>query len=162
MRQFNAPKTTPVNSAHLKPKRSLVVPLTTIWTSPDNSYQKQDINFTLSESVESCPASREPVAKATVRALNIGGFSLLDPFVALPPASTTEAPFATTDGPGLRAKRPACGYFVSGYIGLLSAPGNPLFRHNRTSRPTSTTTPVSETWRSAWTRATGTEAPWTA
>ena len=71
-----------------------------IWTSADNSrYERKDVAFDLAESVETCPIDARgrdnvPVTGKgdEVRALNITGLHLLDPFVAV----TTD--FADEDG----------------------------------------------------------------
>lgn len=62
-----------------------------IWTSEDNtSYTRKDVAFSMSEDVDTCPrdvvdAVGVPVSKAgdSVRVLNLTGFSLLDPFIAI-------------------------------------------------------------------------------
>ena len=62
-----------------------------IWTSHDNfGYQKQDIDFNVSEAVEYCPRDvfdilGNPVTLKgePVRVLNLTGLNLLDPFIAL-------------------------------------------------------------------------------
>ena len=62
-----------------------------IWTSDDNNgYRKQDLTFALTESVETCPrdvfeldGDRVTSKGESVRALNLSGLSLLDPFIAI-------------------------------------------------------------------------------
>ena len=62
-----------------------------IWTSNDNNgYRKQDLTFALTESVETCPRDvfeldGDPVTSQgeSVRALNLSGLNLLDPFIAI-------------------------------------------------------------------------------
>ena len=62
-----------------------------IWTSDDNNaYQKQDLTFALTESVETCPrdvfeldGDRVTSKGEPVRALNLSGLNLLDPFIAI-------------------------------------------------------------------------------
>ena len=62
-----------------------------IWTSDDNNgYQKQDLTFALTESVETCPRDifeldGDPVTSKgeSVRALNLSGLNLLDPFIVI-------------------------------------------------------------------------------
>lgn len=62
-----------------------------IWTSADNrNYRKQEIAFQVTESVERCPRNvvdifGNPVTSQgePVRALNISGLHLLDPFIAV-------------------------------------------------------------------------------
>ena len=64
-----------------------------------------------------------------MRALNIGGFSLLDPFVALTTSFDDRGTFRNTGLQMVRAFGPndrPVDTVVGGYIGLLSAPGNPL------------------------------------
>lgn len=109
-----------------------------IWTSPDNSsYRKRDVGFTLSESVESCPeevynSTGELVTRKgdSVRALNISGFSLLDPFVALSTSFDDDrGTFRNTALEMVRAFGPddrPMDTVVGSYRGLLSSPGNYL------------------------------------
>ena len=62
-----------------------------IWSSDDNNaYQKQDLTFALTESVETCPrdvfeldGDRVTSKGESVRALNLSGLNLLDPFIAI-------------------------------------------------------------------------------
>ncbi len=62
-----------------------------IWTSDDNNgYRKRQLDFTLSEGVDTCPhdvveIDGEPVTRKgdEVRVLNIAGLNLLDPFIAI-------------------------------------------------------------------------------
>ena len=62
-----------------------------IWTSADNNgYQKKDVDFTVSEEVQTCPrdiydARGLPVTRRgdATRVLNLTGLNLLDPFIAI-------------------------------------------------------------------------------
>ena len=62
-----------------------------IWTSDDNNaYRKQDLTFALTESIETCPRDvfelngDQITSKGeSVRALNLSGLNLLDPFIAI-------------------------------------------------------------------------------
>ena len=62
-----------------------------IWTSADNhTYHKQDLAFTVTESVENCPHNVVDIfgngvtnQGESVRVLNITGLHLLDPFIAV-------------------------------------------------------------------------------
>ena len=62
-----------------------------IWTSDDNNaYRKQDLTFALTESIETCPrdvfelnGDRITSKGESVRALNLSGLNLLDPFIAI-------------------------------------------------------------------------------
>ena len=62
-----------------------------IWTSDDNNgYSKRDLEFDVSEGVETCPRDivdidGNPVSSRgeDVRVLNITGLNLLDPFIAV-------------------------------------------------------------------------------
>ncbi len=62
-----------------------------IWTSDDNNaYRKQYLTFALTESVETCPrdvfeldGDRVTSKGESVRALNLSGLNLLDPFIAI-------------------------------------------------------------------------------
>ena len=62
-----------------------------IWTSDDNQgYQKRDVSFSVSESVQTCPRdviemNGDPVTKKgeSVRALDLTGLDLLAPFIAV-------------------------------------------------------------------------------
>jgi hypothetical protein len=62
-----------------------------IWTSDhNNAYRKQDLTFALTESVETCPrdvfeldGDRVTSKGESVRALNLSGLNLLDPFIAI-------------------------------------------------------------------------------
>ena len=70
-----------------------------IWTSGDNDgYRKRELEFSLSEGVETCPhdvvdIDGEPVTRKgdEVRVLNITGLELLDPFIAVTTNFTDDA-----------------------------------------------------------------------
>ena len=87
-----------------------------VWTSPDNNgYRRQDITFTLSESVARCPRDvvdmdGNPLTRKgeSVRTLDLSGLSLLDPFIAVTTSFTDDCgsfpQYRPGDGTGLRSR----------------------------------------------------------
>ena len=135
-----------------------------LWTSPDNSsYRKAGATFSLSEGVETCPrdvynSKGDLITRKgdSVRALNVDGLGLLDPFLAITTAfDDGKGTFRNTSTEMVRPSAPTTDHWI-----LSSARTKGSFRHLETlGPPICATTRAQATSSSAWTQETAARRP---